>query len=142
VRSEFSLKYDDYCRLGNVEKETYPGAAAAGKIQAPVSAARTLQPRLNERRFAFRATHAWTTVLLQVIKVFFMSRITWRAFKNSPGARRLWPNALVTLRSGPQASCKSLHLSAAMRTCPAESLLLKRLSVHLTAVHGSVDRKV
>ena len=155
VRSEFLLRYDDYCRLGDVAMSAAaaaavaqpvaaaaggkPGATAAAPVSNPALRGALQAPRINERRFAFRAMHAWTTVLLQVIKVFYLSRVTWRTFRASPASPPMLQFAQLekwsTLAQEPSTVGSNLY------SVP-ESLLLKWLSVHLTAVYGNmIDKK-
>ena len=62
----------DYTRLAvDTNRATGPSVSIGGSGKR--------SGRLSEKKFAHRALHAWTTVLLQTLRVFYLSRVTWGA---------------------------------------------------------------
>lgn len=124
VRSEFLLRYEEYCKLPSTDGGKF---SAGGKSQQKTS-------RLPERKFTVRSLHAWSVVVYQVIRVFYFSRITWKTLKTMPQTAPMQQAATAekwtTLNAEP--SCTGSNLYS-----PAESVILKWLSLHSAAVFGN-----
>lgn len=131
VRSEFLLRYEDYCRV--LELQAQGARQGAGGGVAAKSKA-----HLNLKRFNGRALHAWTTVLFQVIKVFYCSRITWRALRSLPATPV--SQTFSQLEKWPGLAQEPSSVGSNLYSVP-EALLLKWLSMHLTAVFGKAAER-
>ena len=133
VRSEYLLKFEDYYRLGgDANQAAKTGTTVTSKTNVPAR-----PQRLSERKFMFRAAHAWSTVVFQLLRVFYFSRITWRSFRNLPqnqvtlafAATEKWSS----LGQEPSTVGSNLYSTS-------EALLLKWLSIHVTAVFGKHEQ--
>ena len=139
VRSEYLLKYEDYCKLGSeptgkgASSATANSSNAATKILAP-----TKPQRMPEKKFVIRAMHAWVTTIFQILKVFYFSRVTWKSFRALPSTPVFQQCASTekwnTLASEPSSTGSNLFSTA-------EGLLLKWLTIHSLAVFGKRDDK-
>jgi hypothetical protein len=135
VRSEFLLRFEDYSRLAVDRAGAVTTTTGAASAAGPAAKSRG-SGRLNERKFGFRAMHAWVTVLMQTLRVFYVSRITWRGFKSAPQSPAMQHYAALekwNTQSQESTSAGSNVYST------AESLLLKWLSLHLTHVYGKAQ---
>ena len=86
IRPEYLLRYEDYCRIDP------PGTAAGGErgtsANAGASTMSTNVPgtasnkgrHLTERRFMYRAMHAWMTLIFQIIRIFGLAKVHWKSF--------------------------------------------------------------
>ncbi len=70
IRPEYLLKSYDY----NVYSK-----ANAGKSLAPSMI------KLSDNKFAYLSTDSWITLFYQIIKIYYLSRLTPKVFKNTPG---------------------------------------------------------
>mmetsp|Transcript_140642 Transcript_140642/g.244902 ORF Transcript_140642/g.244902 Transcript_140642/m.244902 type:complete len:2974 (-) Transcript_140642:636-9557(-) len=90
VRAEYLLRYEDYQRIDSsmlLGAPTPSGGGPAGTSAASaisVSTSVKSGKRLSERRWGFRAAHAWMTVVYQVIRIFALSKISWKNFTAQP----------------------------------------------------------
>jgi hypothetical protein len=143
VRSEYLLRFEDYSRLASDPLRGAGASAAAGAGAAGASgasgtgsttgASKGRVGRLSDRKFKFRSMHAWLTVVLQTLRVFYLSRITWRAFKTTPQSPAMAHYAAIEKWSSLQAEPSS---SGSNIYSVPEGLLLKWLSMHLSFVYG------
>lgn len=122
IRAEFLLRYDEYAKLP---------IDAKGPKQAP---------KLPERKFAARSLHAWSTVVYQLVKVFYFSRITWKSLKSMPQSAPI--QAVSSAEKWSSLNADPTCTGSNVYSTP-ESLVLRWLSIHFGSVFGtkSADKK-
>lgn len=122
IRSEFLLRYEEYAKL--------PSEGKGSKVSA----------KLPERKFAARSLHAWSTVVYQLVKVFYFSRITWKSLKTMPQSAPVQQVAALEKWNGLNAdpTCAGSNVYSV-----PECIILRWLSIHFGAVFGvkNTDKK-
>ena len=126
VRPEFLIRYEDHQRILSPQKGWGAGLGAS----APTSQSRPgerSKPRLSERKFGYKQLHAWTTLILQVLRVFVVNKITWKQLKSLP-------NNVVTQKAAIEERWSSLAQDPSTLNSnvysASEAILLKWLNLH------------
>ena len=140
IRAEYLLQYEAYCRLEQPAGAQGSAAERRGTVGSSVSNT-TGSPsakgkHLTERKFMYRATHAWMTLIFQIIRIFGLAKIQWRHFSSqalTPQMKQVadtedWSN----MKQHPSTVGSNVY-------SVGESLLLKWLTVHRQAIYDPVD---
>eukprot|EP00906_Rhabdomonas_costata_P029649 RCo041844 len=143
VKAEYMVRYEDYNRIIAADPTgTNPaGASSSDAFAVPFNTSMSVRSmrtttgnprRLSERRFMVRATHAWMTVMLQVIKVFYLVRVAWKSFKSQPMTEPM--STASAAENWPQSEKMPPSLVGSNIFSTSECLLLKWLDLHFSSV--------
>lgn len=114
IRPQYLLSYSDYHTYITSQKNDYFSPNCL---------------RLSESKFLYLSTDSWIALFYQIIKIYYLSRITLKVMKNMPGIsseKLVFPDYLD----------KSNFLSF------SEYILLKWLEINLEIVYPSNVRKI
>eukprot|EP01063_Lacrimia_lanifica_P021383 TRINITY_DN2869_c0_g2_i1.p1 TRINITY_DN2869_c0_g2~~TRINITY_DN2869_c0_g2_i1.p1 ORF type:complete len:2912 (+),score=1278.25 TRINITY_DN2869_c0_g2_i1:97-8832(+) len=127
VRPEYLLTYEGFQRITNPQKGWGGGCGASAPTTQNRSGERG-KARLSERKFNHRQTQSIMGLIFQIIKVFVLSKVTWKGFRTMPqsfimqqrAAEEKWSNATT------DSSVMGSNLYST-----AEAILLKWLTIHV-----------
>ena len=125
VRPEYLVRYEDFMRISPNQKGWGHGIGAGAPTPQPKSG--TSRQRMSERKFGHRQHQTWLTLLFQIIKVFVLSKVTWRGLKNLPQshviAARASEEKWSSMAMDPSTTGSNIYSHA-------ESVLLRWLTIH------------
>ena len=112
VRPEYLLSYSDYIKF--LKQNPSQG---------------DLKPKTLERVFPYLSTESWITLFYQILKIYYLNRVTPKSFKNLPGM----PSQEATVESFMQGSN--------IYSLP-ETILLKWMQHHYNKVNPLLPKKL
>eukprot|EP01064_Diplonema_japonicum_P004662 TRINITY_DN13060_c0_g1_i1.p1 TRINITY_DN13060_c0_g1~~TRINITY_DN13060_c0_g1_i1.p1 ORF type:complete len:2889 (+),score=686.18 TRINITY_DN13060_c0_g1_i1:67-8733(+) len=126
VRAEYLLRFEDFQRITAMHKGWGNGLGASAPTPQTRAGERGKQ-RMGERKFGYRQQHAWMSLLFQIIRVFMMSKITWKSLRTMPQSHIMHHKASEE-KWGTQAQDPSTMGSNLYSV--SEAILLKWLTIH------------
>ena len=126
VRPEFLMRYEDFQRL-TVPHKGWGGGLGASAPTPQCKVGERSRARVGERKFGHKQLHAWMSLVLQVLKCFLLSRVTWRGFRSMP------QSAVMQARAVEEKWANMSNDSSTVGSnlySQSEAILLKWLSLH------------
>jgi len=133
-------QYDDFLRmlkengaLLNTIRPEYLLQSYDYNLYSKTNAGKSIVPnmiKLSEGKFAYLSTDSWITLFYQILKIYYLSRLSPKVFRNTPGMPADRPPIPDTFLEG------SNFLN------PSENLLLKWLELHYEKVRPGHPRVI
>ena len=112
VRPEYLLSYNDYMKF--LKQNPSQG---------------DLKPKTLERVFPYISTESWITLFYQILKIYYLNRVTPKSFKNLPGM------------PSQEAIVESFMQGSNIYSLP-EAILLKWMQYHYNKVNPLLPKKL